>query len=352
MSDRKAAFSQIRMSWGSLMNAKFISDAVKLAVDQFQRTGVSEPIASAEWLAVHAFREKCSSRAMIRHERSAPSREDLKRYINMCRQRETNHTPVQYLVGEWEFHRIKLIVRPPVLIPRPETEELVEHVIRCASRLSRVKPNLPGDLRVLDVGCGTGAIVLALLVAQPTWFGLGLDVSEDAVNVSRENGKRLKVMERCDFDRGDISLWPGLEVKDVDILGVTAVGRVGVGLPSGNSKRNAKPRTRLFDILVSNPPYIPSGDMAKLPPDVAQHEDPDALDGGSEDGLDVIRAILRRAAVHVRRGGRIWLEVDPSQPSKIASMVSEDEKYSSLRFLQTVRDLFGNKRFCELEVVK
>jgi release factor glutamine methyltransferase len=313
-----------RMLWGGLATCTKVSEAVLLATRRLRAADVPEAKASAEWLAISVFQTngKCS-RAMIRNNDAQPSLEDLAKYAAMCRDRAKRRTPVQYLVGEWDFHNVILAMRAPVLIPRPETEELVELALDSGANLSADLQGSGGGLRVLDVGCGSGAIIIALLAAQPTWTGIGLDISEAAVKLSRENALSCGVASRCSIVRAGIADW----FED-------------------SGKR--------FDMIVSNPPYIPARDMLNLPAEVAQHEDGRALAGGGEDGLGlaVIRAVLGRASGLLRPGGRVLLEVDPTQPALIEeASVGAVEWAGGLCYIRTVKDMYGLNRFCELEVV-
>lgn len=367
------------MAWGGVSGSKSVSEAVRKATETFRGAGVPEAAASAEWLALSAFRKTNSGRAMIRHDSSKPREGQLAKFSQLCRLRETKRLPVQYLVGEWDFHHVSLLLRKPVLIPRPETEELVEHVL-ASDFPAGDQGRASGGTRVLDVGCGSGAILAALLVAQPTWYGIGLDISEDAVALAKENVGRLGVDDRCSIEHSSIEDWPGIELF-YPLPGVNAVVSARRRSKSSTLGRNPSPRSRgnlrqkqtsryageddedgepsigeredfgsfngrLFDVIVSNPPYIPSEDLMSLPPEVKDHEDMRALAGGSPDGLDVIRTVLRRAPELVRPGGLVWLEVDPSQPKLIAAT-----PWKGLTYVETVQDFSGRDRFCKLLVV-
>lgn len=294
-------------AWLAVTRCRTVASAVRAATALLEQSEVPEPSASAEHLAVACF-ERVTSRSAARTTAShAPNALELERFATLCRERQTKRTPVQYLVGDWDFHNVTLLVRAPVLIPRPETEELVEHVL--------------GDFgsavtaRVLDVGCGSGAIVLAVLAARRAWTGVGLDISKHAAELSRDNAQLLGLTERCDVMHGDIA---------------------------GDAVDGMRP----FDVLVSNPPYIPTADMAGLDAEVAVHEDHGALCGGG-DGLDVVRSILRAAPRLVKQGGSVWLEVDTSHPSKLAT-----EEFEGLQYVATHLDLYGHERFCHLRVTR
>lgn len=398
----------VSMSWGGISRGKSVAEAVRAATSAFRAASVPEAAASAEWLALAVFRENEGGRAVVRHDQTLPSSRKLEAFTDLCRRREEQRVPVQYLVGDWDFHNVNLRLRPPVLIPRPETEELVELVL--GSDLgSGAGGREPGGVRVLDVGCGSGAILCALLKAQPAWYGVGLDVSEEAVKLSLENVELLELEERCAVEHFGVEDWPGMEFvylhggstvvaqrrdrvsapreedgpvaaledkrkeRKMPVIEKKAVGKSrkkkghnaeesdgndegggddseelsSLEMRSGRKETESSKRSgSFFDVLVSNPPYIPSGDMATLPEEVGRHEDVRALAGGGEDGLDVIRSILSRAPSFVRSGGLVWMEVDPSQPKLI-----EEIHWPGLVYERTVEDVYGRDRFCCLRVL-
>lgn len=223
----------------------------------------------------------------------------------MCAARANQRTPVQYLVGEWDFHNITLSVRAPTLIPRPETEELVEHVLADGA--------LPPDARALDIGAGSGAVLLALLRARAGWRGVGVDVERHALQLSADNARMVGVEARARF---------------------VEAGAKGLTLSRLGSAKE-------FDVVVSNPPYVPAGDMETLEPEVAAHEDWKALCGGVT-GLDVVDDILEAAPRLLKKGGFVWLEVDESHPAVLA-----ERAYPGLAFVKKMDDLYGRPRFCQ-----
>lgn len=232
----------------------------------------------------------------------------------LCRLRAEQHVPVQYLVGEWDFHHLSLEMRPPTLIPRPETEELVDMVLKWLRRdvidLSSSAGGASEILRFLDVGSGTGAIGLALLNDLPGASCVAIDAQQTAVRLSRRNAERTGLQDRYSCFHTDIARFgtkPG-----------TCPAKVTDGIGDRETARGVKEGEGIdgcFDFIVSNPPYIPRRDMEALPRDVAEHEDSVALDGG-EDGLDVVREIVQRCPRLLRKGGprQLWMEVDTSHP--------------------------------------
>lgn len=280
-----------------------VAHCIQEAATQFARSNVPEPLLSAQHLMTAA--SGLRTRSQLRPEHTPePSIRD--RFNHMCRRR-LKREPVQYIVGEWDFHDITLNVKPPVLIPRPETEHLVELVMASCS------PNK--DYRFLDVGSGSGAIGLALLHQLGSDSRCAaIDSLEQAVALSKENAALLRMADRY------TCLHAG--------VGDTAVDQLG-----GD-----------FDFIVSNPPYIPEAQVSALEPEVRDFESHAALAGGS-DGMSVVRQLIQQAPSLLRQGaGTLWLEVDSSHPPILASEAAN----GGYHFVRSVEDFNGLPRFCEL----
>ena len=205
--------------------------------------------------------------------------------------------PLSQILGSQPFWTLDLAVTPDVLTPRADTETLVEAVLsRCEGEAARV----------LDLGTGSGAILLALLSERPGWTGLGVDLSSDALAVARANAERCGLPNRAAFVRG----------------------RWGAGL-----ERAA------FDIVVSNPPYIVSSVLAGLEPEVREHEPALALDGGA-DGLDAYRDILRGVPGILKRNGMLAFEIGYDQGGTVSALV----RSAGLTDVAVIRDLAGQDR--------
>ena len=292
-------------------NCATIGSALKAATSAFTSVDVPEASLSAEHLLAKAagFGSDRTALSLARRDTLTPDARDT--FESMCAQR-LERVPVQYILGEWDFLDLTLSLRPPVLIPRPETEELVERVLRTHGS---------GTSRFLDVGCGSGAIGLALLHKLPEARCVGIDISADAIALASENAQRCGVASRYT---------PSL---------------VDGGIAQYNTAKEEK-----FDVIVSNPPYIPRGDMASLEEEVAGHEDDGALCGGT-DGLDVIRDLMRAAPRLLNPEGprAIWMEVDTSHPPLIEEWLKEDEQAAlQLEQVSQMDDLYGRPRFVEV----
>ena len=199
--------------------------------------------------------------------------------VNALVDRRLAREPVSHIVGRKAFWTLDLHVSRAVLTPRPETEFLVE------TALGALAPTSPA--RVLDLGVGSGAVLLAVLAERDLASGIGLDVSADALAVARANAEMLQLDNRAAFHLGD---WT-------------------TDFPEQ------------FDLVVSNPPYIPSDDIDSLSPEVSKHEPRIALDGGP-DGLDAYRAIVARLHDWVKPGGAFAFEVGKGQAALVEALVT------------------------------
>lgn len=195
--------------------------------------------------------------------------------------RRAAREPLQYILGETEFWSLPFRVTPAVLIPRPDTEVLVEEALRLLAQ--QAGP-------VLDVGTGSGAIAVAIAADSPgrAVAVTALDISETALAVARANAERNGVAQQIDFQRGDLD--------QLDSL-VAATGP--------------------WQLVVSNPPYVTTQEMSRLMPEVADHEPHLALHGG-EDGLDPYRSLARQAASLLLPGGWLLVEVGATQAEAVA----------------------------------
>ena len=300
--------------------------ALSEAVERLRAACVPDAEASAGWLLAHVLGSTTMSAVDVAvAEGSHLTELQAGRFRAFVARRETRE-PTQYIVGKWAFYDIEVEVRPPVLVPRPETEELVDLILKWwfsdISRRSR-------PARFLDVGCGSGCIGLALLQHLPRGSEcLGIDISQEALSLANHNGLQL-VDRRC----------KSYEVKERS----AAVPR----------PRSEKP----YDFIVSNPPYIPTCDLKGLEPEVRHFEDPRALDGG-DDGLDVARHILDQAPTYLdpKSTRTLWLELDTSHPLTLPNEINKKRptKASSFHNSQQMRldasfkDANENSRFAKI----
>lgn len=215
--------------------------------------------------------------------------------------RRVRREPVAYITGQKGFFDAVFQVTAGVLIPRPDTEVLVENAVAALKAFN-------GTARVLELGVGSGAIIVSVAKACPGHRFFASDLSAAPLSTARENARKIIENTRVDFFRG---AW------------LDAV-RPGAG----------------FDLILSNPPYIPSADIKGLAPEIRDHEPREALDGGP-DGLESIRSILGRAGDCLAPGGRIMLEMGYDQKDGVSEIARSLDWGSDLRF---IRDLAGHRR--------
>lgn len=263
-----------------LHEAKNVNEALHAARQRLARCGTPSPALDARVLAMAAL--EMSHEALIAHGDEAAPAEGLER-LDQALSRRAAGEPVSRIVGEREFHGLRLAISPHVLDPRPDSETLVEVAVALAARLA---PQAGGALRIADLGAGSGAIAIALAKALPDATVLASDISSAALAVVRANSRRHGVSSRIETVCSD--WWQ-------DVSGA-------------------------FDVVVSNPPYIRSGDVARLPREVRLFDPVLALDGG-EDGLDAYRRIVAGVREHVKSRFAVAFEVGLGQAASVAGLI-------------------------------
>lgn len=207
--------------------------------------------------------------------------------------------PVQYATGQARWMGMTLKVTPDVLIPRPETEQLVDMAVAAAGDRT--------DLRILDIGTGSGCIAIAMARALRFPVVTAIDISPDAIEVARENAATLKASVNFMLD---------------DIL-------------------TATPQRGSYDIIMSNPPYIADKEKAEMGAGVLMHEPHLALFVPDDDPVKFYRAIARYAAVALSPGGSLWLEINPLYVTRTRAAVAD----AGFMSIEVVRDERGKQRF-------
>lgn len=248
---------------------------MKQARERLAGAGVDAPALDAELLLAHALqRDRCWVLAHTEYV-MAPSEHALAEQLLGRRQRRE---PLAYILGSQPFFGLDLLVTPAVLIPRPETEELVERAIHWLNQRAAGQRDILAGLRVVDVGTGSGAIALALASAVPELHILAVDDSLPALQVAQENARRLRLTERVHLVAGDL----------------------------------LRPFAGTFDLILANLPYIPSTEFPTLMPEVSQYEPRRALDGG-RDGLEPLRRLLAQACTQLAPSGALMAEIGAEQ---------------------------------------
>ncbi|RUS82659.1 hypothetical protein EGW08_009562, partial [Elysia chlorotica] len=282
---------------------------------QFQTHNIPDPKSSTEFIIAHALGKKTLFGVEPDTLLSKTQTDHVKSF---CKMRLTR-MPVQYILGEWDFLDLTLKMRAPVLIPRPETEELAE---LCCDTLSHL-PSGEGQV-FLEIGPGSGAITLSLLKRYPELQAVAVDISEEACKLTELNAHNTGTSDRLRVINGDI--------VDSQVF---------------EQLRTHAP----FCLAVSNPPYVTTAEMASLQEEISCFEDHRALHGG-EDGLDVIREVLLRCSQLIQPGGHLWLEVGESHPPLVEKFTAFQETWKELPrqlvYKSTITDLYGKPRFCHL----
>lgn len=255
-----------------------LAQAIEILTQAFKASGIDDPLADARILVGGAL--QIDRAALIAHpERKldAPEIDAITAYAA----RRLTHEPVARILGVKEFWSLPLRVEPSVLVPRPDTETVVElaldWVVSRGLRMER--------LRVLDIGTGSGALLLALLSELERASGTGVDISAEALDVARANAERLGFAARSTF----------------------LVSDFGTALDGP------------FDLIVSNPPYIRTRDIATLAPDVRDYDPTLSLDGGA-DGLSAYRKIAGDARRLLAAGGRLMVELGQGQEEEVSTL--------------------------------
>ncbi|MBU0638933.1 MAG: peptide chain release factor N(5)-glutamine methyltransferase [Planctomycetes bacterium] len=252
-----------------------------------ERQGVESPRLCAEILLAHAM--QCDRIRLYTQHDLVPPETALARFRSAVKDAAAG-TPIAYLTGEKEFFSVTFEVTPDVLIPRPETEVLVERTID----LARHGPAAPCS--ILDLGTGSGCIAISLAKHLRDASVCASDISAAALAVAQRNAARHGLTERITFGVGDLfAPWQGAS--------------------SGGA-------SRAFDIIVCNPPYIGTSQMESLPANVRDFEPSAALLGGP-DGLEVIRRFITAAPGHLRPGGHVLLEVAYDQAVSVRALFNE-----------------------------
>ncbi len=282
---------------------------------RLERAGIETAASEAETLLLHVLEV---SRAAFWCEPGATLSAREAEALESLAARRERRVPLQQLIGSVGFHEIVLCVESGVFIPRSETETLVGSVLEV---LGPAAAGAGG--RLLDLGAGAGAISVALLAALPSWVGVAVDISPMAVSLSDRNAALNGLGSRFQALEGDF---------------IAAAAATTAAASGGVTPAAAVWGTTPYDLLVANPPYIPSGTLAGLMPEVRDHDPHHALDGGA-DGLDGYRAIARLLPAILRRDGLLALEIGEDQADAILSIMG-----SGLEAPQVRRDLAGRPR--------
>jgi release factor glutamine methyltransferase len=277
-----------------------LKQALATAVERLEAADVGSPRMNAEVLLIFVLG---ADRAYLyAHPERELTPEEEARYDEVLSQRATG-VPSQYITGHQEFWGLDFVVSSAVLIPRPETEHLVEAVLELARGISHPK--------VVDVGTGSGCVALALAHELQTAEISGVDLSEDALEVARANAARLQLESRVRFLRANV-LAAVIPCEDFSTSRETALSL---------SKGTCFSGFRDFDFVVSNPPYVAFSEADKVQKSVFEFEPRMAVFAG-ENGLDVIRPLIEQAHDALKPGGWLALEIGYSMRDAVLNLFS------------------------------
>ena len=278
----------------------YLKDVLRAAVARLEDARVGSPRMNAEVLLMHTL--GCDRAYLYAHPERQLNEDELARYDEVLSERARG-VPTQYITGHQEFYGLDFIVSPAVLIPRPETEHLVEAVLDLTN-------HLPVAPRIVDVGTGSGAIAIALASELPDAYVYATDLSAEALEIARANATRLEVAKDIEFRQGDL-----LE-----------------GYPD-----------EAFDIVVSNPPYVGESEHDKVQLEVRKFEPHMAVFGGHE-GMDIYRRLIPQARRVLKPGRWLAMEIGYTQEASIRELLRDWEEVSFVPDLQGIpRVAMGRK---------
>ncbi len=275
-----------------------IKDALDKSTEYLRKKQSSSPRLDAELLLAHILG---ITRLQLYLQFDRPLSEEEKSKYRDVLKRRGEHEPVAYIIGEKEFMSLSFYVTPAVLVPRPETELLVEEAIK---HIEEWETEHPGTVpSIFEVGVGCGAISISLLHHFKDLRIIASDVSADALDVAKQNAERHGVADRFTLIPGDLF-----------------AGESGP-----------------FDFIIGNPPYLREDEKATLAHDIVRYEPYAALFAGA-DGMDVVRRIIFEGEKKLSPGGEILLEIGKNQYVKLSAKIESREKF---RKVQTVKDYTG-----------
>lgn len=278
-----------------------VAETLKKVAEILRENGVAEPAREAASLLAFALGK--DKTFLIAHSEYRLSGEEEALFRGFVRRRAARE-PFQYITGVQEFYGLEFIVTPDVLIPRPETELIVENAIEILSRAE--------NPIFCEVGVGSGCISAAILHELETARGVGLDVSENALSIARKNAEKHDVAERLKLIVSDV--FARLSIKK-------------------------------FDLIVSNPPYISAEEMTTLQTEVRDFEPLTALtDGG--DGFSIIKKIIENAPQYLNKNGFLLMEIGFGQAAKVSEMFDRE----LWREIEILPDLQGIARTVRAQI--
>ncbi len=272
-----------------------IENILNEGIDILQKNKITNPQLDSEILLSNSIKK--DKKHIILNPKEILDSEQLEKFKSLIERRKKGE-PIAYLINKKEFWKNEFFVNKDVLIPRPDSELIIEQVLKIYSK------NV--QLQVLDIGTGSGCILLSILKERSNFYGTGIDISKKSINVSKFNAKQLNLTNRVKFFDSSV-----------------------------DNFSNGK-----YDLIVSNPPYIKQLSLKYLEKDVVNFEPKLALSGGF-DGFSKIRKVINKASILIKKNGKFILEIGFNQKNKVIKILKEEGFYVN----KAIKD-YGNNDRC------
>ena len=272
-----------------------IENILNEGIDILQKNKIANPQLDSEILLSNSI--KRDKKHIILNPKEILNSEQLGKFKSLIERRKKGE-PIAYLINKKEFWKDEFFVNKDVLIPRPDSELIIEQVLKIYSK--------DDQLQVLDIGTGSGCILLSILKERSNFYGTGIDISKKSINVSKFNAKQLNLTNRVKFFHSSV-----------------------------DNFNNGK-----YDMIVSNPPYIEQLSLKYLEKDVVNFEPKLALSGGF-DGFSKIRKVINKASILIKKNGKFILEIGFNQKNKVIKILKEEGFYVN----KAIKD-YGNNDRC------
>ena len=272
-----------------------IENILNEGINILQKNKIANPQLDSEILLSNSI--KRDKKHIILNPKEVLNSEQLGKFKSLIERRKKGE-PIAYLINKKEFWKDEFFVNKDVLIPRPDSELIIEQVLKIYSK--------DVQLQVLDIGTGSGCILLSILKERSNFYGTGIDISKKSINVSKFNAKQLNLTNRVKFFHSSV-----------------------------DNFNNGK-----YDIVVSNPPYIEQLSLKYLEKDVVNFEPKLALSGGF-DGFSKIRKVINKASILIKKNGKFILEIGFNQKNKVIKILKEEGFYVN----KAIKD-YGNNDRC------
>jgi len=272
-----------------------IENVLNEGIAILQKNKIANPQLDSEILLSNSI--KRDKKHIILNPKEVLNSEQLGKFKSLIERRKKGE-PIAYLINKKEFWKDEFFVNKDVLIPRPDSELIIEQVLKIYSK--------DDQLQILDIGTGSGCILLSILKERSNFYGTGIDISKKSINVSKFNAKQLNLTNRVKFFHSSV-----------------------------DNFNNGK-----YDIIVSNPPYIEQLSLKYLEKDVVNFEPKLALSGGF-DGFSKIRKVINKASILIKKNGKFILEIGFNQKNKVIKILKEEGFYVN----KAIKD-YGNNDRC------